>query len=249
MKRKWKVILSFIVLAMLILLVIYGVFDKKHKNISEENTIELETNTIQDNVIDTLVENDIEQNSIDDSNTVVEDVIEETIKPVETTTPVENKKTDEKPKTSNTKTNVSSSETKTQTTNENTQTKDETNNNKIVKPTTNENTSTNNNNNNNDNEAKKAEPEETKQEQTIKKISQEEYNAEVQKYLRDIQSIKPGLKYKNVKRGQIFWPYRTSEIGIAVGGVSFGTVYYYVEIFVEGNQEKFKYYIDWDGNE
>lgn len=242
MKRKWKVILSFIVLAMLILLVIYGVFNKKHKNISEENTIELESNTIQDNVIDTLVENDIEPNSIDDSNTVVE----ETIKPVETTTPVENKKTDEKPKTSNIQTNVSSSETKTQTTNENTQTKDETNNNKIVKPTTNENTSTNNNN---DNAAKKTEPEETKQEQTIKQISQEEYNAEVQKYLRDIQSIKPGLKYKNVKRGQVFWPYRTSEIEIAVGGVSFGTVYYYIEIFVEGNQEKFKYYIDWDGNE
>lgn len=242
MKRKLKVILSFIVLAMLILLVIYGVFNKKHKNISEENTIELESNTIQDNVIDTLVKNDIEPNSIDDSNTVVE----ETIKPVETTTPVENKKTDEKPKTSNIQTNVSSSETKTQTTNENTQTKDETNNNKIVKPTTNENTSTNNNN---DNAAKKTEPEETKQEQTIKQISQEEYNAEVQKYLRDIQSIKPGLKYKNVKRGQVFWPYRTSEIEIAVGGVSFGTVYYYVEIFVEGNQEKFKYYIDWDGNE
>ena len=63
------------------------------------------------------------------------------------------------------------------------------------------------------------------------------------------ESIKPGLKYKNAKRGQVFWPYRTSEIEIAVGGVSFGTVYYYVEIFVEGNQEKFKYYIDWVGNE
>ncbi|MGN1312086.1 MAG: hypothetical protein ACI4U4_03625 [Bacilli bacterium] len=247
MRNKWKIILSFSVFTMLILFVICSVFNKKQKNVLEENTIELESNTVRDNVIDTLTENAIEQNPIDNSDTVIENKIEETIKTVETTTKVENKKTDEKPKTSSTTTNVSSSKPKTQITSESTQTKDETNNNKIVKPTTNENTS--NINNNNDNTTKKIEPEETKQEQTIKKISQEEYNAEVQRYLRDIQSIKPGLKYKNAKRGQVFWPYRTSEIEIAVGGVSFGTVYYYVEIFVEGNQEKFKYYIDWVGNE
>ena len=246
MRNKWKIILSFSVFTMLILFVICSVFNKKQKNVLEENTIELESNTVKDNVIDTLTENAIEQNPIDNSDTVIEDEIEETIKTVETTTKVENKKTNEKTKTSSTTTNVSSSKPKTQITSESTQTKDETNNNKIVKPTTNENTS---NINNNDNTTKKIEPEETKQEQTIKKISQEEYNAEVQRYLRDIQSIKPGLKYKNAKRGQVFWPYRTSEIEIAVGGVSFGTVYYYVEIFVEGNQEKFKYYIDWVGNE
>lgn len=246
MRNKWKIILSFSVFTMLILFVICSVFNKKQKNVLEENTIELESNTVKDNVIDTLTENVIEQNPIDNSDTVIENKIEETIKTVETTTKVENKKTDEKPKTSSTTTNVSSSKPKTQITSESTQTKDEANNNKIVKPTTNENTS---NINNNDNTTKKIEPEETKQEQTIKKISQEEYNAEVQRYLRDIQSIKPGLKYKNAKRGQVFWPYRTSEIEIAVGGVSFGTVYYYVEIFVEGNQEKFKYYIDWIGNE
>lgn len=244
MRNKWKIIFSFSVFTMLILFVICSVFNKKQKNVLEEITIELESNTVKDNVIDTLTENAIEQNPIDNSDTVIENKIEETIKTVETTTKVENKKTDEKPKTSSTTTNVSSSKPKTQITSESTQTKDETNNNKIVKPSTNENTS-----NINNNTTKKIEPEETKQEQTIKKISQEEYNAEVQKYLRDIQSIKPGLKYKNAKRGQVFWPYRTSEIEIAVGGVSYGTVYYYVEIFVEGNQEKFKYYIDWVGNE
>ena len=87
----------------------------------------------------------------------------------------------------------------------------------------------------------------TKPVDTIKRISNEELQAEKAKYLNDIQSIKPGLKYKEAKRGQVFWPYRTNEIEIAVGGVSFGTVYYYVDVFVEGNQEKFKYYIDWTG--
>lgn len=246
MRNKWKIILSFSVFTMLILFVICSVFNKKQKNVLKGNTIELESNTVKDNVIDTLTENALEQNPIDNSDTVIEDKIEETTKTVETTTKVENKKTDEKPKISSTTTNVYSSKPKTQIMSESTQTKDETNNNKIVKPSTNENTS---NINNNDNTTKKIEPEEMKQEQTIKKISQEEYNAEVQRYLRDIQSIKPGLKYKNAKRGQVFWPYRTSEIEIAVGGVSFGTIYYYVEIFVEGNQEKFKYYIDWVGNE
>lgn len=87
----------------------------------------------------------------------------------------------------------------------------------------------------------------TKPVDTIKRISTEELQAEKAKYLKDIQTINPGLKYKEVKRGQVFWPYRTTEIEIAVGSVSFGTVYYYVDVFVEGNQEKFKYYIDWTG--
>lgn len=84
---------------------------------------------------------------------------------------------------------------------------------------------------------------------TIKRISAEELKAEKAKYLKDIQSINSNLKYKEAKRGQVFWPYRTSEIEVAIGSVTFGTVYYYVDVFVEGNQEKFKYYIDWTGEQ
>lgn len=84
---------------------------------------------------------------------------------------------------------------------------------------------------------------------TIKRISAEELKAEKAKYLKDIQSINSNLKYKEAKRGQVFWPYCTSEIEVAIGSVTFGTVYYYVDVFVEGNQEKFKYYIDWTGEQ
>lgn len=84
---------------------------------------------------------------------------------------------------------------------------------------------------------------------TIKRISDEELTAEKAKYLKDIQSINSNVKYKEAKRGQVFWPYRTSEIEVAIGSVTFGTVYYYVDVFVEGNQEKFKYYIDWTGEQ
>lgn len=84
---------------------------------------------------------------------------------------------------------------------------------------------------------------------TIKRISAEELKAEKVKYLKDIQSINSNLQYKEAKRGQVFWPYRTSEIEFAIGSVTFGTVYYYVDVFVEGNQEKFKYYIDWTGEQ
>lgn len=83
---------------------------------------------------------------------------------------------------------------------------------------------------------------------TIKKITNSELNSENIKYLNDIKSIKPGLKYINSKRGQCFYPYKTSEITKFTNGLSFGTIYYYVDTFVEGNQEKFKYYIDWAGN-
>lgn len=84
---------------------------------------------------------------------------------------------------------------------------------------------------------------------TIKRISAEELKAEKVKYLKDIQSINSNLQYKEAKRGQVFWPYRTSEIEFAIGSITFGTVYYYVDVFVEGNQEKFKYYIDWTGEQ
>lgn len=242
MKRKLKIMLSFMALVMLILFVTLSLFHKKQKSILEESTSELETNTMmeKENVINNAQENIIETNTIDTSNNIIANEVKET------TTKVKTKELEEKPKTSDTKISISSSNAKTQITNESTKTKDEINNNKIVKPTTNEN---NPNINNNNNLSKQIELEETKQEQTIKKISQEEYNAEVQKYLKDIQAIKPGLKYKNIKKGQVFWPYRTSEIEIGVGNVSFGTIYYYVEVFVEGNQERFRYYIDWVGNE
>ncbi len=88
----------------------------------------------------------------------------------------------------------------------------------------------------------------SKPETTIKKITQEELTDEIKKYKADIMAIKPGFNYVYAKRGQTFYPYRTSEIEIGVGNVTFGTIYYYVEIFVEGNQEKFRYYIDWEGN-
>ena len=88
----------------------------------------------------------------------------------------------------------------------------------------------------------------SKPETTIEKITQEELTDEIKKYKADIMAIKPGFNYVYAKRGQTFYPYRTSEIEIGVGNVTFGTIYYYVEIFVEGNQEKFRYYIDWEGN-
>lgn len=83
---------------------------------------------------------------------------------------------------------------------------------------------------------------------TIKRISNSEFETEKQRYLNDIKSVRPGLKYVYSKRGYVFWPYRLSEISNFVGAINFGTVYYYVEKFTENNQEKFKYYIDWEGN-
>lgn len=85
----------------------------------------------------------------------------------------------------------------------------------------------------------------TKQD-SIKRFTQAEIDAEKSKYLSDIKSIAPGLNYAYGKRGQVFWPYRTSEISVFTHNLNFGTIYYYVDIFVEGGQEKFKYYIDWD---
>lgn len=83
--------------------------------------------------------------------------------------------------------------------------------------------------------------------QSVKRLSQAEIDAEKAKYLNDIKSIAPNLHYVYSKRGQVFWPYRTSEISRFTSGMTFGTVYYYVETFVESGQEKFKYYIDWAG--
>lgn len=79
------------------------------------------------------------------------------------------------------------------------------------------------------------------------KITDKQLENEKAKYLQDIKAIKPGLKYQYQKRGYVFWPYRTNEISVGVGSVTFGTIYYYVEIFVDGTRERFRYYIDWAG--
>lgn len=113
--------------------------------------------------------------------------------------------------------------------------------------TSSENTNNNANSNTQSDTTSKEKIADTTPVDTIKRISAEELKGEKVKYLKDIQSINSNLKYKEAKRGQVFWPYRTSEIEFAIGSVTFGTVYYYVDVFIEGNQEKFKYYIDWTG--
>lgn len=239
MKNKIKIVLSIIALTLviLILFITFRFSIKRTKNIAEENSDIVESNTTNEisNIDDIKEENNIENNTINNSTASLEDEIKENEKQVE------QPKTDNKPKTTNINTNKSSSNEKKQTTKPNTPTKEETNNNEIVKPT---------NNKNNSNNITPTKPDKPVEKPAIKKISQEEYRAEVNKVLQDIKSIRPGLKYVNKKCStmQIFYPYRKEEIDIAIGGVSFGTVYYYIDIFVEGNQEKFKYYIGWEGN-
>lgn len=239
MKNKIKIMLGIIALTLviLILFITFKFSNKRTKNIAEENSDIVESNTTNEisNIDDIKEENNIENNTIDNSTASLEDEIKENEKQVG------QPKTDNKPKTTNINTNKSSSNEKKQTTKPNTPTKEETNNNEIVKPT---------NNKNNSNNITPTKPDKPVEKPAIKKISQEEYKAEVNRVLRDIKSIKPGLKYRNQKCSamQIFYPYRKEEIDIAIGSVSFGTVYYYIDIFVEGNQEKFKYYIGWEGN-
>lgn len=236
MKNKIKIMLGIIALTLviLILFITFKFSNKRTKNIAEENSDIVESNTTNEiSNIDDIKE---ENNTINNSTASLEDEIKENEKQVE------QPKTDNKPKTTNINTNKSSSNEKKQTTKPNTPTKEETNNNEIVKPT--------NSKNNPNNTTTPTKTEKPVEKPSIKKISQEEYRAEVNKVLQDIKSIRPGLKYVNKKCSamQIFYPYRKEEIDIAIGGVSFGTVYYYIDIFVEGNQEKFKYYIGWEGN-
>lgn len=191
------------------------------ENENIENTTNLESNTTIENSEETPTENVVETvSTTEKTTTTIVSKVEEPSNPVV-----------EKPKTqTSTKNPVS----------------------EPIQPPT-----TNNNNSNNNSNAKPVEEPKPVQEaptqpstpvDTVKRISDTEYTNEVNKYLSDIKSIKPGLKYVNSKRGYVFWPYRTSEISIFTENISFGTIYYYVEKFVEGNQEKFKYYIDWAGN-
>ena len=236
MKKKFKILLSIIVLVVLILVAIIILKNRKPENILQDTYVSDEV----ENLIDSTQEISIEADTIESSNSIIEETIHESEKQESTTQVLINKS--EEVNKSSTKKNSSSSKTKIQT-------KDEPNNNVIVNPIEETTKSIEKVENTNINESKETDKTtDTITKPTIKKISQEEYNAEVQKYLKDIQAIKPGLKYIKAKRGQVFWPYRTSEIESAVGGVSFGIVYYYVDIFVEGNEEKFKYYIDWAGN-
>ena len=99
--------------------------------------------------------------------------------------------------------------------------------------TSSENTNNNANSNTQSDTTSKEKIADTTPVDTIKRISAEELKGEKVKYLKDIQSINSNLKYKEAKRGQVFWPYRTSEIEFAIGSVTFGTVYYYVDVLLK----------------
>lgn len=186
-------------------------------------------------------------NEIDENTTVSENLIattnimENTTQNLTETKEKEEQKQDLKNTTTNTSKNTSK-KVVTQTKEENSQSKE------VSKPTNPIPTTPTNTTPSNKEINSSSNTTPVKQEDTIKRITKVELDAEKSKFLNDIKSIRPGLKYVYSKRGQVFWPYRSSEIEIAVGNVSFGTVYYYVDTFVEGNQEKFKYYIDWAGN-
>lgn len=245
MKKRFLIlsIITFCISVLIIFLLSNN--DNAKIEIAKEITDEIENNSttpVDENVnanneiVQDIVNSNIDNEQTSTTESIVQDTIEvtkdnstEKEQTVTQQVKVVEKKTEEKQQetiVSNTKEETGKTETSTPK-QENTQT----NTNNQTKTTTKDETTSNS----------------SKPVDTIKRISKEELQAEKAKYLNDIQSIKPGLKYKEAKRGQIFWPYRTTEIETAVGGVSFGTVYYYVDVFVEGNQEKFKYYIDWTG--
>lgn len=256
-KRFWILsIMTFCISVLIIFLLSNN--DNAKIEIAKEITDEIETNStipVDENVnanneiVQDIVNSNIDNEQTSTTESIVQDTIEvtkdnstEKKQTVTQQVKVVEKKTEEKQtkQTTLNKTEVKQQETIVS------NTKEETSKTETSTPKQ-ENTQTNTNN-----QTKMTTKDETtsnysKPVDTIKRISKEELQAEKAKYLNDIQSIKPGLKYKEAKRGQIFWPYRTTEIETAVGGVSFGTVYYYVDVFVEGNQEKFKYYIDWTG--
>ena len=241
MKKKIFIIIGLLVLVISVLLLIRYIgkisdietltYVMEQNNIKETNTI-AEIKPEENEIPYNQVENVIQENTIDEKS--------ETLR--------NNMETKENTEKSNRNKNdkIQSEKGKTEE-NKSTDTKENTS---YTTPTT----------NGNSNESKPTTPpasnqpttstntDSKKPTQTIDRITQEEYDDEIESYLNDIMKIKPNLKYVYEKRGQVFYPYRTEEIKIAVGKVSFGTIYYYVEKFVEGNQEKFKYYIDWAGN-
>ena len=244
MKKKMFIIIGLLVLVISVLLLISYIGNKKKiynietlNDAMEQNNIK-ETNTIAETKPE---ENDIPYNQVE--NVIQENTIDEKTETLRNN--MEAKENTEK-NNQNKNDKIQSEKGKTEE-NKSTDTKENTS---YTTPTT----------NGNSNESKPTTPpasnppttstntDSKKPTQTIDRITQEEYDDEIESYLNDIMKIKPNLKYVYEKRGQVFYPYRTEEIKIAVGKVSFGTIYYYVEKFVEGNQEKFKYYIDWAGN-
>ena len=221
---------------------------KNQTNIADSNSIIAvdETTDTNNEIIENVIDSTTTEPSIELENIEQESSQEKVQPKTQTTT---NNQTQSQPKPVQEKKTVSGTIQKQETVVTNT--KEETSKTETSTPveTTSkqENKQTNTNNDAKNDTTTKEETTSTEPVDTIKRISEDELQAEKAKYLNDIQTIKPGLKYKEVKRGQVFWPYRTTEIEIAVGGVSFGTIYYYVDVFVEGNQEKFKYYIDWTG--
>lgn len=231
-RNRKKLIIFLIAFILLVILAICIFLIKKQDKVSN-----IETNNIGENEI---TNNTLETNTIlnETEITQVKNAIqEETTKDIEQTKGTTIKETkDNKLQETQATTNKNQSKTIKSEENKNAQTEKNTS----QKP---------NASNNPSNENKQpAPPKQEESKDTIKRITESEFVAEKSKYLSDIKSIAPNLKYVYSKRGQVFWPYRTSEISVAVGSVSFGTVYYYIEKFVEGNQEKFKYYIDWAGN-
>lgn len=235
---------------------------KNETNIVDSNSIIAvdETTDTNNEIIENVIDSTTTEPSIELENIEQESSQEKVQEKTQTTTnnktqsqsqpkPVQEKKTvsgtvqKQETVVTNTKEKISQAETSTPVETTPKQENNQTNTNNDAKNDTKKDTQ----NDTQNNTTTKDETTSTNPVDTIKRISDEDLQAEKAKYLNDIQSIKPGLKYKEAKRGQVFWPYRTTEIEIAVGGVSFGTVYYYVDVFVEGNQEKFKYYIDWTG--
>ena len=261
-KRFW--ILSIITFCISILIIfLLSNNDNAKMEIAKEITNEIESNStipVDENVnanneiIQDIVNSNIDNEQTDTTESIVQDTNQTTndnsTEKKQTVTEqakVTEKKSEEKQtkETTSTKVEIKQQETIVSNTKEETS-KTETSTPVETTPKQ-ENTQTNTNNKTETTTKDETTSNSSKPVDTIKRISKEELQAEKTKYLKDIQAIKPGLTYIEAKRGQVFWPYRTSEIEIAVGGVSFGTVYYYVDVLVEGNQEKFKYYIDWAG--
>lgn len=234
-KNKRNLIMFLVILVLVLSLFIYIFLSKKNKDVSK-----LESNTINEKVINnTILDTNTTSNELQVAQ--VENIVQEESNEEKQDTVENNTEVKEKVVKNNQDENTKiQSETKKTEENKSTYTKESAS---QSAPT-----ASNSNNETKPTAPPVQEPVQEEPKDTISRITESELSAEKSKYLSDIQSVKPGLKYVYSKRGQVFWPYRKREISIAVGEVSFGTIYYYVETFVEGNEEKFKYYIDWDGN-
>lgn len=232
-KKMLFIIVGLVIFIVVILSVIY--FSNNNENISN---VDFKDNTTNEVALTNTIDNTNTMEIEDQENQVLNVIQEETQESKESTE-------DKISKVTNDNQNVSTKDISSKSSSNNQNTKETNQNNKGSSTSQSTTTDTNNNP-----VSTPTPPVATtsKPETNIKKITQEELTDEIDKYKTDIMAIKPGFNYVYAKRGQTFYPYRTSEIEIGVGNVTFGTIYYYVEIFVEGNQEKFRYYIDWEGN-